>query len=258
MLNTWKDVSVNVKGVIFLLGYSLLSAILNYLNSIAQSNTVPGKPPLWIAIIGWTFIVLFYLPIYAIFLHSVRRWSWSLDEWGFNLHGRAWISNAGAILGLVGVWLLLHFEWGNLSFFEVDATQPQMGVSLLLFQGYARVAEELLYRGLALVLFQRLFSNSPCRSLWAVLLSSACFTLVHTHRPSMLMWLFVSSVLLAAIVLWTRSLALAFAIHSAAGLHIGMLYAIIVYSGVAFFNERSKHLRESERSQQEQKDDAKH
>ena len=108
-------------------------------------------------------MILFYVPIYGAFVHSVRNWKWSLDEWGFGLRGRTWLSIGLAFILLLFVWLPLPlFELGGVRIGDLGSMRAnfsQVGIPMLLFGGYARSAEELLYRGFALVLFQRMFSR---------------------------------------------------------------------------------------------------
>lgn len=226
-----------------------MGASLNYLNAKSSAHTGPGTPPLWMSVIGWTIIFLFYLPACLALMHSVRRWGWTLDEWGFRLRGRSWVA---IIPSLLILFLLLGRMWsvipeiavGSLTIGEGEFSSPFLGPDFprLVFEGYARTAEELLYRGFALILFKRLFPRSSSRSsLWAVGLSSLLFALVHTHRPQDMPWIFISAVLLAAFTLWTHSISWAVFYHSLlGGFHIGAIYALSFFFAIAIYNEWQK------------------
>ena len=234
---------VQARGLGFLLGYSALAALLNYLNTLQQAST-GQEAPQWVLAIGWTIIVLFYVPIYWSFIHSVQHWKWSLDEWGFGLKGRTWLAIGLAFFALLLVWLPLPtIELGSVriaDFGSVRAIFAQASIPMLLFEGYARTAEELLYRGFALVLFRRIFLQSRFGGLWAVLLSSALFALVHTHKiPQMLQLFLGAAVPLAAFTIWTRSISSALVFHAiAGGGHVGALCAAVFFSGVAVYNAK--------------------
>jgi hypothetical protein len=221
--------------------FSLAAAVLNVawprLTALAETSM-----PL--EILATALPLLFYVPIYVLFRWSVRRWGWSLDEWSFTLRGRAWSSLAGAVFVLVAVWRPWQWRLGNVSFVQFGSGSFGVGLGVALFEAYARLAEELAYRALAPLLCLRIFAGSPRRTLWAVLLPSAAFALVHTHRPDMIFWLFVSSLLLTAFVLWTRSLAAAFAMHAAStGGSLAVVLALVAWLAIALLNERSRRCR---------------
>lgn len=236
---------VDAQGLGFLLGYSALAALLNYLTTIQPISASQETRP-WILGISWALIVLLYLPIYGAFIYSNRKWNWSLDEWGFGLKGRNWLSIGLAILALLIVWLPLPpIELGSLRIGDLGSLREmfaQAGFSIQFFGGYARVAEELLFRGFALILFRRIFSRSRYSWLWAILISSALFALVHTHKVSQMIQLFLGAAIpLAAFTLWTRSISTAFVLHAiAGGGPIGALYAAVFFTGVAIYNAKRK------------------
>ena len=240
--------SVNTRGLVFLIGYSALAAVLNYLSTMRQAAT-GQEPALWEVVTGWAILILFYAPVYWMFFHSVSRWKWSLDEWGFGLKGRPWVAIVVALFALLILWLPLpDISMGNMhlgEFGDLRSAFGEAGIPLLMFEGYARVAEELLYRGFALVLLQRVFSSNRYNWLWAILISSALFAVVHTHRVSQMIQLFLGAAIpLAAFTLWTRSISAAFVLHAAAGGgHIGALFSAVVFTAVAIFNSIRKRSR---------------
>lgn len=233
--------TVNARGLVFLLGYSALAAVLNYLTTLRQTS-VAQETPYWELVAGWAIVILFYVPIYWIFIHSVRRWKWSLDEWGFGLKGRPWLAICLASIALLVVWLPLPgISIGSMKigdFGNLRSGFGQADIPFLIFEGYARVAEELLYRGFALVLLRRIFSSNRYNWLWAILISSALFAVVHTHRVSQMLQLFLGAAIpLAVFTLWTRSISTAFVIHAiAGGGPIGALFSAVTFAGVAIFN----------------------
>ncbi|GEM_PF-3475058 len=103
---------------------------------------------------------------------------------------------------------------------------------MLLFLGYARIAEELVYRGFALVFLRRFLPPTRYRTALAILISSALFCSAHTHfAPGDLVSLFLGGALpLAAFTVWSRSLCLPLVIHGAAGGgHVGALVGLVFY-----------------------------
>ena len=112
-----------------------------------------------------------------------------------------------------------------------------VGLPMLFFLGYARIAEELIYRGFALVFLRRFLPPSRFRPAMAVLVSAALFCGTHTHfAPSELVSLFFGgAVPLAAFTVWSRSLSLALVVHGAVGGgHVGALLALVLYLVLAW------------------------
>jgi hypothetical protein len=234
----FRSLSYNVRGLAFLLAYTTIGATLNYLR--AKQADLPETSSFIFLTIGWMVISLFYLFIYLALIYSIRHWDWTLDEWGFNLRGRAWISIGVSMLSLAFAWSIISPPNLEVNLRDVFS---QLSTPLLLFQGYARTAEELLYRGFALILFKRIFRRLGYSSVIAVLLSSLMFSFVHTHRLGDIPQLFIfTSIPLASFTLWTQSISLAVVLHSiAGGGHIGGLFGMLFFFLVAIYNEWQKH-----------------
>ena len=234
-----------MRALAFLLGYSILAAFLNYLTTLRQSTDNQATPP-WELVTGWIIIILFYVPVYWIFIHSQRKWNWSLDEWGFGLKGLPWLAISLSVMALLIAWLPLpDIQLGGVQlgdFGSLRSIFSQAGIPMLILGGYQRIAEELLYRGFALVFFRRIFASNRYGWVWAVLLSSALFALVHTHRVPEMVQLFLGTAIpLAAFTIWTRSISFALVIHAiAGGGHIGALCAAVFFACVAIWNVFTK------------------
>jgi len=233
---------ISIKALAFLLGYCILAALLNYLNSLS----IPQSAPAWVQVIGAGISFLYYVPVYWVFIHSLHYWKWSLDEWGFGLKGRNWLAIGLSAFVLLIVWLPLPaIQIGSARLLDLGSlreTTSRASVPQMIFEGYARTAEELLFRGFALVLFKRMFSNSRVNWLWAILFSSALFALVHTHRPDQMLTLFLEAAIpLAAFTLLTRSISFAFVIHGiAGGGPVGGLVAMLFFLIIAVVDALTK------------------
>jgi len=208
-------------GLLFLLVYTLIGSVLN--GWISHRYT-----PETLGVMGWIFVVMFMSLPYIAIGHSVWRWQWTLDELGFRLRGTAWIAILLSVLVIV-MPLIFGTAPGNVS-------------PLLIYEGYARTAEEVLFRGFALVLFSKIFSRRSGWPFWAIGLSSALFALPHIPMfPQDVGPLFMLSVILASFTLWTRSLSFAFALHSFwDGGPIEALWALLIYLAISIYNEWHK------------------
>ena len=239
-------------GWAFLLGISAFYAALNLggmglllaplgpllgLGSTADS----AEPALWQLAVGWFVIALIYVPAYWALAFSTKHLGWSLAEWGFGFSPRTWVALGLSTLLVALAWWPTEPSSGGIS---TDVTGlreafSEVDTPMLLFLGYARIAEELVYRGFALVFLRRFLPPSRYRTALAVLGSSVLFCLAHTHfSPSQLVPLFLGGALpLAAFTVWSRSLCLALVIHGAVGGgHVGALVALLFYVAVAMFS----------------------
>lgn len=249
---TWDARQQRAFGWAFLLSISAFYAVLN-LGGIGlllaplepllrpESATDSAEPALWQLALGWSVIALVYVPAYWILAFSTKHFGWSLREWGFGFSPRSWVA-----LGLSA--LLVALAWWPTAPSPGDVTTggviglrqafSKVGSPMLLFLGYARIAEELVYRGFALVFLRRFLPPTRYRTAVAILISSALFCSAHTHfAPSDLVSLFLGGALpLAAFTVWSRSLCLALVIHGAVGGgHVGALAALLFYLVLAMF-----------------------
>ncbi len=127
---------------------------------------------------------------------SVARHKWTLTEWGFSLDRRILVSLTFIALGTIL----------NL----MDTRMPR-GVQyedawLFPYVGYSTV-EELVFRVILISQLVKLFSSVRFAALWAILISSLAFTVVHMPIKSyfQLQDLFVNSILFGTIYCVTGS-----------------------------------------------------
>lgn len=254
---SWSLSRQRVFGWAFLLGISIFYAALNLgflgillapLGSLVNLEPTPGDagPPSWVMVLGWFMISLVYVPAYWVLGFSTKRFGWSLREWGFGFSFRSWVAIGFSILLTLLAWLpaSLSSRFGGLptDFVGLRDAFNEVGVPMLLFLGYARIAEELIYRGFALVFLRRFLPSSRYRTILAVLVSSALFCLVHTHKSpgENVSMFFGGAIPLAAFTVWSRSLSFALVVHGAiGGGHVGALLALGLFFILALVGRRS-------------------
>lgn len=226
-------------GLIFLIGFTVFGAFLNYINFLDKLNTyliqtIQSLPIM--VIVYWSVFLLIFVPIYWMFYHSVRKWDWSLEEWGFGLNKKAWIGIGLAIVAIIVI------------VFQMQTQKPAMVTdsshfSIFFIISYARVAEELMYRGFALILLKRLFKKHKYGIVFAIFLSSALFTLAHTHKLESALGQYIGgSLLITVITFLTGSISFAVIYHATAGggLISGFIAALFFISMVLINLKRKK------------------
>ena len=132
----------------------VLAGVLNYTQP--YSNEPVTSPTIWMILL-WG---LLYLPVIALPLLA----KWKVTDFGFTLN---------PILALVG--LLFAVFCGFMT------ASVRITWSSAVFEAYARTGEEVFFRGFLIFLFIRLFATQRRPWLWAAVLSSVLFTLVHTQ-----------------------------------------------------------------------------
>ena len=168
----WSIHRQRVFGWAFLLGIGLIYAGLNsdsvgtLLAPLVRVLNVSGDvdPTTWQLTVGWFMISLIYVPAYWVLGFSTRRFGWSLREWGFGFSSRSWVAIGFSILLTLSLWLPASVSsrvGGTFSgLLELRDAFSEVGVPMLFFLGYARIAEELIYRGFALVFLRRFLPSS--------------------------------------------------------------------------------------------------
>lgn len=195
------------------LGLSLVAfAVVNY---VMWSPSI-DDPPTAIHYVVWVYC---YVPL----LVFRRAAGWDLQSFGFVLSSSAWVAIAiSVLLGLLA--LLFHPDWLVLG---------QWGTSLI--EAFARVGEELFFRGFVYLFALRLFGFKRKPYLWAAFFSAAAFALVHTQAfvPGThisLGLIFLIGWLMAYLRHRTGSLLPAIAIHCFLNAHLtGMILGWTLY-----------------------------
>lgn len=155
---TFREERVYLYGSIYVLLSIVVFAVVNYFTW--SPGVVTGLSAL--SLLGWTSL---YLPV-IVFNKSA---GWKIDEFGFTLDRRVGI--VVAISLLLGAWLYVREP--DMRMFE------RWHYSLI--EAFARVGEELYFRGFVYLLALGLFQTEKKPHLWAIVLSSMAFTVMHTQ-----------------------------------------------------------------------------
>ena len=148
----------NLLWVIYALALLIAGAVINYFTWSNGEETANG-----FSVFLFVIVVLLYLP----FVLLTRYADWQFKEFGL-------VVNGGTFL----VALLLT----ALSLF-VTAMGVGTGFLTSLIEAIARTGEELFFRGFVYALVIRVFANRKMiyTHLWAIMLSSLAFVVVHTQ-----------------------------------------------------------------------------
>ena len=137
----------------------IIGAIVNYKEPFDANPDISPKP---IHIFLW---VLLYLPI--IFVPIIYHWK---------------LSDVGFSITPISILLTLFF------IISCSLMTAEKSVSLygIFSEALARTGEEFFFRGYIFLLVKIIFNNNRRPWVWAVIISSICFTLVHTQtfQPS--------------------------------------------------------------------------
>ena len=175
------DLRVNLYASLYILVILLIGALGNYY----------GFKHLWLDLLFWTAL---YLPL----LIFPRLAGWNLTQMGFSLNLRLLLVSG---LLLMVVWIPLRDSLLNFRLEQLPT---------ILIQTYARMGEELFFRGFIFLFALKIFRSQKWPALWAVALSTLCFTWVHTQTLLPGAQTDINAVVLFALVMgllraWTAS-----------------------------------------------------
>lgn len=219
-----KNLIANIKsdrslliGIIYVIFICSLAGIVNYYNKeLADLGWI--STPLPYAV--WT---LLYLPLVYF---TIKR-KWRIKDFGFKLNVES------IILSII---IIVFFV-----FFKTETIKNNLSFTKIISEAFARTGEEVFFRGFVYLLIIKLFSDKKHISVWAIILSSIIFTVVHTQpgREFVGLSLFISVVGLLAIPRWlTNSILPCVVIHllmnsSLITALIGiMIFLIIIFIGL--------------------------
>jgi membrane protease YdiL (CAAX protease family) len=182
----WSDYSSNLRVHLYASAYILVILIIGALGNYY------GFKRLWLDFVFWTAL---YLPA----LIFPRIAGWNLTQMGFALNLRLLLVS-GLLLMVIAIPLrdsLLNFRLEQLP--------------AILIQTYARTGEEFFFRGFIFLFALQIFRSQKWPALWAVALSTMCFTWVHTQALLPGSQTDINAVVLFALVVgllraWTASL----------------------------------------------------
>lgn len=199
----------NISALIYVGVLMVVGAVINYFTySPNPVHTVSsGMFLLWMALYGPLFVYVLWA-------------KWPVPDFGFTSNWRLLL-----VLVAMGLILLLNFDKNAI---------PQEHRAFVI--GFARTGEELFSRGFVYALMLRLGHKWKRRELWAIVLSSLIFTLVHTHtfRPdyrSTMLDVFFIAMVFAWARHWTRSILPGVLVHCGIQAGIpGMLWGSLIYA----------------------------
>ncbi len=204
---------------LYVLTLLIAAAIANYLFSTPGPETAPGA-------LAWGLWVALYLPCLIFPMLA----GWQLADLGLYLNSR--------LLAAVGIVFLLVISC------PATAALAASDWYTAATEAFARAGEEFFFRGFLYTLIFKLCQNKSRPWLWAILLSSLLFALVHTQtlhpgsRTDMFN-IFLLAAVFACVRYWTSSILPGIIIHTAlmGGIPsvLGGIIIYIVFSLIAHF-----------------------
>lgn len=210
-------------GVFYTLSFLLIAGIGNYYTW----SKGPVESLNLLFILGWVFL---YIPFFT--YHKFDNWK--IKEFGFIVNYK--------VLGCIVLFLAILFL-NN----EIPIASNWKST---IMEVVARTGEELFFRGFLYVLFLKIFNKQKRSWIWAIILSSICFTMVHTQTflpeyQNSMIDVFKIGVFLALLRKWSKSILPGMLIHifiksfNILGLILGTaLY--IVFILIAYFRKKEK------------------
>jgi membrane protease YdiL (CAAX protease family) len=212
------DLRTNLYASLYILVILLVGALGNYY----------GFKSLALDLAFWTAL---YLPA----LFFPRYAGWKVTQLGFAVNLRMLLVSA----------LLLMVVWNPIQVALQNFRPDQLPAILL--QTYARTGEELFFRGFIFLYALQIFRSQKWPALWAVGLSTLCFTWVHTQTLLPGAQTDINAVILFALVLgllraWTVSILPGIIAHLVLnGAPAGILMGGVVYVVFALWaNQRGE------------------
>jgi membrane protease YdiL (CAAX protease family) len=195
----------------------ILSVIaFGIINYCTYTPGVNDEYPLW-SLLLWSYL---YVPLFLLKIFN----GWKVTDFGFVMNRRVVITVG--VSGLIAGWV----------FFASPEYRMSARWEYSLLEAFARVGEEVFFRGFVYLYFEKLFSMKNRPHVWAIILSSIAFTLPHTHTFLPGVHMPISTVIMAAILMAylrhkTGSILPAILIHCFVGSDLlGALFGLAIYS----------------------------
>lgn len=204
---------LDLVGVLYALVVTTLGAVLNHITG--SPGHIPGNM-LWTGLPLW---ILLYLPVLIFWWWG----KWPVKSFGFRLNEKT------------GILLLLALTLSGVCSHSLSL-KIVSGWYIPLLEGFARVSEEVFFRGFVYALGYRLFAGRKHPWVWAVALSSLLFTVVHTQAfvlgdASNLLIVIASGILFALARTWSGSIVFGLVLRSASsGGLLGLLTGLSIYA----------------------------
>lgn len=201
-------------GIIYIIVFTLIAAVSNYFTWHKQFTSEA------ISILVTILMLLMWIALYMPIPIFIKKAEWKLIDFGF-------VVNKKTIILCAAIALLLIIRIGiNLSFNYFH---------FALIEAIARVGEEVFYRGFIYAIVLRLLCGRKKSNLWAVIISSLVFAIMHTQtflpsNPYTMQGMFINALILGALRYLTGSVLPGIIIHcvSNAGT-VGMIFGILIY-----------------------------
>ncbi len=160
--------------------------------------------------------IALYIPVPVL----MTKADWKISDFGF-------VINKGTVIAslALGALMLIRLGWT----FRVDLIQ------YTIIEAFARVGEELFFRGFIFTLALKLLKGKENSVLWAILISSVLFAIVHTQTflPSnhlTMIDIFISGLIMVIIRYFTGSILPGIITHLAGNTGVlGMGLGILIY-----------------------------
>lgn len=204
-------------GVVYTLAIVIIAAIANYFtwDTVYESSIVNA----FILILTIAMWIALYIPV-PVFMTKA---DWKISEFGFVFNKSTVIASIA-----VSVLMLIRLGWT----FRFDLMQ------YTIIEAFARVGEELFFRGFIFTLALKLLKGKEKSVLWAILISSVLFAVMHTQTflPSnhlTMIDIFISGLIMVIIRYYTGSILPGIITHLAGNAGVlGMAFGILIYAMV--------------------------
>lgn len=200
--------------ILYTLILIIIAAIANYFtwDTIYESAIVNA----FLLVLTIAMWIALYIPVPVLIIKA----DWKISDFGF-------VINKGTIIAsfAVGALMLIRLGWT----FRFDLIQ------YTIIEAFARVGEELFFRGFIFTLALKLFKGKENSVLWAILISSVLFAIVHTQTflPSnhlTMIDIFISGLIIVIIRYFTGSILPGIITHLAGNAGVlGMAFGILIY-----------------------------
>ena len=200
--------------ILYTLILIIIAAIANYFTwDTVYESAIVNAFLLVLTIAMW---IALYIPVPVLMIKA----DWKISDFGFVINKGTFIASFA-----VGALMLIRLGWT----FRFDLIQ------YTIIEAFARVGEELFFRGFIFTLALKLLKGKENSVLWAILISSVLFAIVHTQTflPSnhlTMIDIFISGLIMVIIRYFTGSILSGIITHLAGNAGVlGMVFGILIY-----------------------------
>ena len=200
--------------ILYTLILIIIAAIANYFTwDTVYESAIVNAFLLVLTIAMW---IALYIPVPVLMIKA----DWKISDFGFVINKSTFIASLA-----VGVLMFIRLGWT----FRFDLIQ------YTIIEAFARVGEELFFRGFIFTLALKLLKGKENSVLWAILISSVLFAIVHTQTflPSnhlTMIDIFISGLIMVIIRYFTGSILPGIITHLAGNAGVlGIVFGILIY-----------------------------